>query len=250
MAEKFYLSNELLDAVDGDDVRATYNDMVELDIARGPFPEYQIVTNYARLVKVRGKEYTHEEMQDISRWSLVSEYKNDELVECWIVWPETPHRRVALSKMLKDVELQDPESVSESMEQMDVVTGALSQILIVALATRNHVARRTKNQGILNRHGIPHGRKEYVTMIFPPETGDSDGDGTGTVRPHLRRGHIRRQRYGPQLQFERKRWIEPVFVNAHPGAVSERRRYNMGAQSVAGPDAMSSDGTVVDYKTT
>ncbi len=37
--------------------------------------------------------------------------------------------------------------------------------------------------------------------------------GDGNKRPHLRRGHARRQRYGPGRTLIRDKWIEPVFVN-------------------------------------
>jgi len=44
--------------------------------------------------------------------------------------------------------------------------------------------------------------------------GAGEGHSGDGKRPHLRRGHARRQRYGPGRTLVEERWIEPVIVNA------------------------------------
>ena len=52
--------------------------------------------------------------------------------------------------------------------------------------------------------------------------GAAAGDAPGSVRPHWRRGHFRRIRFGEGLAESRLGWIRPVLVNAAEafGAVS------------------------------
>lgn len=54
-----------------------------------------------------------------------------------------------------------------------------------------------------------------------------EGEDGRRVRPHLRRGHVRRQHYGPGREFIRQVFIEPVFVNADEGWIAERTAYNV-----------------------
>jgi hypothetical protein len=112
------------------------------------------------------------------------------------------------------------------------------EYLIVLLATRNAVKEVQENK--LLKLGIGKTKKKQgsqasysrVTTITVPDDHelepDPDRPPTGrTVCAHLRRGHIRRQRYGPELAYIKVRWIEPVFVNADEDFVSQRKAYNL-----------------------
>lgn len=107
-------------------------------------------------------------------------------------------------------------------------------LLITLLATKNIL--KNTHHNTLAKHGVgckrPGSTKgfEYVTTIsVPPEMGDDEEHPplNGAKAPHLRRGHIRRQHYGPRNAFIKKVWIEPCFVNADPSFVSTRRAYNV-----------------------
>lgn len=113
---------------------------------------------------------------------------------------------------------------------------ALCDGLIVLLATKNAVKTTVHNK--LCRLGIGKkktiNRFDYVTTISLPGKMEDDAEhpATGAHKsPHLRRGHIRRQHYGPQLSFIKMIWIAPVFVNADPDFVSKRKRYNLGGHA-------------------
>jgi len=108
------------------------------------------------------------------------------------------------------------------------------QILIVLLATKN-----TKIEQILNKQlmrGKFNKSQEYRSK-FPitttisigkiVETYTQDGEDSRNVRPHLRRGHLRTQHYGPKNELTKKIFIQPVFVNASEGWIAERRAYNV-----------------------
>ena len=53
-------------------------------------------------------------------------------------------------------------------------------------------------------------------VIGPDSLGDGEGensrDGERGVAPHVRRGHLRSQAYGPQHSLRRPQWIQPTFV--------------------------------------
>jgi len=104
--------------------------------------------------------------------------------------------------------------------------------LVVLLATRNAVKTRTKDKllglGIGKRKVRNNHKPLYTTTITVPKISNGpQGQPTGrTVSPHLRRGHVRQQAWGPRYQFKREVWIEPVFVNADENYVSTRVAYN------------------------
>ena len=107
-------------------------------------------------------------------------------------------------------------------------------LLITLLATRNVQKdvreRKCLKLGIGKRPKDSERSYPRVTTISIPDhlEDDEDHPPTGrTVAPHLRRGHIRRQHYGPQMSFTKQVWIQPVFVNADESFVSTRKAYNL-----------------------
>jgi len=126
------------------------------------------------------------------------------------------------------------ELARKSLElRFDAVAHSLRKCLIVLLATRNAIKVRTKDKlaalGIGKRKLTSNQKPLYTTTITLPHlpVTDSKGEPTGrTVSPHLRRGHIRQQAWGPRRSFHKAIWIEPMFVNADPSYVSSRVAYN------------------------
>jgi hypothetical protein len=111
----------------------------------------------------------------------------------------------------------------------------IASILITLLATRNAVKETTRNKvarlGIGGKKPGSTKRYEYVTTITVPAATEMEDDAEhapGIKRAaHLRRGHIRRQHYGPRNQMVRLKFINPVFVNADADWVSTRAAYNV-----------------------
>jgi hypothetical protein len=114
---------------------------------------------------------------------------------------------------------------------MQFMSVFLIRLLVVALATKGaHKERKIDN---LVRMGIgkKDGRRHlYTTTITVAEVEKPEGVATATgrtMRAHLRRGHVRRQHYGPGNEFSKKIFIEPVFVNSDKEYVSLRDRYSV-----------------------
>lgn len=107
----------------------------------------------------------------------------------------------------------------------------ISSALIVLLATRNAVKETKRDKLAALGIGKASRRHEYVTTITLPKVLEEDGNEPKTEgkpkAPHLRRGHIRQQKYGPKFSLSRPIWIEPVFVNADKDWVDTRKRYNI-----------------------
>ena len=73
------------------------------------------------------------------------------------------------------------------------------------------------------RHGhpIPAGAVRVLSVARRHDPEGERGTPTGRhVAPHLRRGHWRRQHYGPRSELVRRMWISPVLVNADRGVLA------------------------------
>lgn len=139
---------------------------------------------------------------------------------------------------IKPFELTELNNGPDKFEQLVALHEQVRRFLIVMLATRN--VRKITNIDKLAKLGIGARRNKvkhrysHVTTISLPLSEEMEDDHehkpTGTTKaPHLRRGHVRRQHYGPKNAYIKRTWIEPVFVNADPAFVSSRRAYNVGA---------------------
>lgn len=105
-------------------------------------------------------------------------------------------------------------------------------VLLVLLATRNVIRETTVSKAA--RLGIGKNRYPYTTTLKLGAITETakDGAGVGAARrPHLRRGHIRRQHYGPGNEFVKRIWVQPVFVNATEGWIAPRTAYNVSKES-------------------
>lgn len=141
------------------------------------------------------------------------------------------HPRVLAFNTLSKFEIDLSATPKTDAEQVAGMVECASSVLIAMLATRNVVKVTKENK--LAKFGIgkknPAKRFAYTTTIsYPTEMDDHESVAPGAAKcPHLRRGHIRRQHYGPGREYIKKVWIDPVFVNADPDFVDQRRAYNI-----------------------
>jgi hypothetical protein len=88
--------------------------------------------------------------------------------------------------------------------------------LVVSLATRNIIKERHEPRKPINRlTGLAHKRGSGgYTLIRPPESHEIEGGHSGIkVRPHFRRGHIRKLDPDDRARWI---WVSPCFINGEP----------------------------------
>ena len=121
----------------------------------------------------------------------------------------------------------------QNIEKICKLSSFLNHTLFALLATKN--ASKTTEK--IKKHG-PKSRKrpreyDYITTIKIgkiTETQRGDGDGHSSVRPHLRRGHIRNQRVGKGLSEVKPIFIQPCFINADENWINnQRKEYRIAA---------------------
>lgn len=250
----FRLSPEIWKSANFDDVMDTFEDMGEMGIAISPFTQFAIEVKVKFAKGMTGAfEVIPKSIEDCTI-----------LVEYWMerqpdpLHPEAPKNilvtminddgRILASKINLASLFHNkafgkfgtmPKGAAEDLMHL---CHDLRAVLIVMLATRN-----TKQETIVNRNllaGKSNKKNEYrkgypytttISIGKITESEIKDGDDPRHVRPHLRRGHIRTQRYGPDRSFEKKIFIEPVFVNASEGWIAKRQAYNVSSK--AWPDS-------------
>jgi len=245
----FILDDAIWDSMSFDDVRSTIKDMQELDIAKPPCQYFDVMTK-ARAVDlieseaVQGDERLGDKfykMDVLFRYKFTDNFEIEE--NDMIIISSNTNKRSSFTDVLfsndgpychlKGKELYD--EFSSFRGWVTVMSAWVLAYLLVAMAAKNSI--RTTKENKLMKLGI--GKKKddkyrYTTTITIGKITETEGTGGGggwTVRPHLRRGHIREQRYGPNRQYSKKVFIQPVFVNASEDFINERKAYNVRVAS-------------------
>lgn len=198
-----------------EEIDASWEGMVELGIANPPLPLFDLeLSASAVFAPVEGSDPSI--AASIAKWTLRFRYDQGHQADAMI----SPRWRSIIYQDLGDG------FVTEVINLGD----ALYKILLVSLATRNVEKATTEHK--LYRMGIGKPRHRFTTVVrigaMAPSHTAPDAHGT-SKRPHLRRGHIRRQHHGPQGQLVKKIWIEPLFVNADKGEIAGRAAYKLVA---------------------
>jgi hypothetical protein len=251
--ENFFLSDDILRAFDPDEVCATIEAMSELGIDHTPFSSFCITFKeksalYCQFVRsTKNKEMWTIDLSSISStatWELCIR-NSDGSTKFGSAFLETIRRDGAHAENLTDhLKSYGPEvligehvlSTNELVSNLSAFAANMIRALIVGLATKVVRKNRVEEKpSKLEKLGIgkPRAKKNYAyttTLSLPVlTTTDESGASTGVVivRPHLRRGHVRLQHFGPKNQFSKKIFVEPVFVNGDENSVSLRDRYNV-----------------------
>jgi hypothetical protein len=123
---------------------------------------------------------------------------------------------------------------AEDEEFVRILLERVNTFLIVLLATKN-IEKTTKfhkdiSKGKLSKATKYRERYSYTTTLTIGKiTENYDGsEFTGVSRrPHLRRGHVRTQHYGPRNELTKKIFVPSVFVNGSEDIKSNRVAYNV-----------------------
>lgn len=112
----------------------------------------------------------------------------------------------------------------------------LYALLVVNLVSKGISQKTRENKlaklGIGKPGKRPYAFTTYISPAWRPYDGESDSD-RGPVRPHFRRGHVRKQHYGPGRELVRTVFIRPVWVNMELGEPAQRDHYKVGADRAA-----------------
>lgn len=237
--ELFIIAPQTLAALTPSEVDATIADLQTLGVCRMPYEKVDL-----QIAVMRGDEFKLPAGTDVSVLNEILEGKRYAVVvadrptciACRFVGATLDGKCDQILLELSPPKYR-PQVLTNRVHTNDTARTIqqLCKALIVLLATRNAV--KTTKENKLAKLGI--GKRKHkdsqrnyarITTITLPEELEHDEEHppTGrTVAAHLRRGHIRRQHYGPQRAFVKQVWIEPVFVNADKDFVSQRKAYNL-----------------------
>ena len=238
----FVFSRQIWDTFDFDTTLDTYEDMESLGIHQPPFDEFVIQTSAYDFTKMLARVF------DWSKKSTSSQFINDLLkddaelrkglnYDFYIHYELDFDDELIHTPFIKtNGKFYPIEAVfdhdEEGTDLVEALCSVLHQALIVFLATKNVVKKDVLNTPQSPSHKSREDSKHFsmtttlkigaITETFRSENGDHK-----SVRPHLRRGHIRTQRYGKNYSEEKKIFIQPVFVNADDGWIADRKNYQV-----------------------
>lgn len=239
-SQLFVFGVELLSAMEPEEVEATYKDMIELKINKPPFSEFTIQLPYGktfRRILLADSDLVVDEDLDVP-FRLVYKISNlndtQANINCTFMaaYKDRPWKFYNYIDGLmarKDLDIQARDILTKTCYH---VSAYYLSYLIVLLATRN--VERVMSHNRLAKFGRGKQDYEYVTTLKIgkiTEYEDRPANMTGlTVRPHLRRGHVRRQHYGPNMTYIKKIFVQPVFVNGYRPEDDKRKAYNVSME--------------------
>lgn len=225
----FAISDEIYKAVSLEEVRATFADMEELGIAKPPYPEFDVLTKSRNVFRPADGAPWKIEDERFQHSDVIFRFNGPKLIDALFDWNLGKGPLSLLDRHLLEG-INRAEFGRFIHNIMDHSEG-MYKLILVLLATRNVEKATATNKLAKMGIGKNKDRHWYTTTLkigrvteTVYEKGEAHG---GTVRPHLRRGHKRNQRWGPGFQFTRVIFIEPMFINADENFVSARTAYNV-----------------------
>jgi len=229
----FRIKKSVLDAADMDTIRATWNDMYQMGLYPDPFPMYSIEVNGSFVAQFSKQEFNTDpsviESSGIADTRWIFEYVSADAKGNYS-WDLT----CCYDGLWKRFSLA-PDYVSGSGDTNDYLAELskyMRSFFLTILVTKNIEKKEVENSLKSKKHQQREDAKYFsrtttINIGKITETFKSEGGGGGTVRPHLRRGHIRRQHYGKNNSEVKTIFIAPTFVSADAGWIDAQKKYNV-----------------------
>lgn len=217
----FVLQDDLIAAVSTEEMYETEKGLKEMGLWKQPFDALCIdmsATAYLRRLHSSEEMFRLARESGIERIRAIFQWKDNRSDQFMYVFTH-----------LKNGEHFDLKIQFEDDEDEQALASWMLSVLIVSLSVRNVVKNTTATGQNVSRRNATRCFLNYTTLLLPPASereNDPDHPATGgQVQPHMRRGHIRNQRHGPHSALTKRIWISPVFVNADPDYVQQRKQY-------------------------
>jgi hypothetical protein len=226
----FIIGKETIEAASVSEIEHTYADLKELNLHHLPYPRC--------VVRVPARAPVSDEwvMKRRSRPGWIDpyliKYRDGFMFDIPWGWFECRlYEPRGVDLYIEEKNVTDFEKEDGSKDWELKTCAKVEQLLVVLLATKNaHKITHVDKLACMGIGTKRHHRFAYTTTISVP-TDARDDEHLATPgkpkRAHLRRGHIRRQRFGPGFEFIKKIWIAPIFVNADEDFVDSRGAYNV-----------------------
>lgn len=221
----FELDERIFDCMAEDDIYKTFIDMKQMNIDSPPYSSFVIKLNF-KLLNVIFKTDINpgvvpNKIEAAYIWILCSDGRN--ITECSLGIK-------CRGEKIDWIAEQPPKEVTKEIYNLSLRAYAT---LIVLLATKNADKVTRVNSERASSHRVREQAKNFSTTttirigkITETMRGPSSGTGTKT-RPHLRRGHVRNQRYGENWSETKQIFIAPMFVNADENWIAEQKTYKV-----------------------
>src|SRR5215471_8283089 len=225
----FVIGLNVFNAVSVEEVDATVSALKELDLYRLPYENCHIKFPFTYVATCKHIRPGYEQYFDTALDGKVRWKEPD-------FWFLAKLESGEVSVMYEGSKLEWGKAhlaVSDDDKRPDICL-MIKDLLITLLATENAVKTTSKNK--LANLGIGKSRYVYTTTIsLPAGLSGNKSAGSGPAKcPHLRRGHIRRQRHGPANALIKRIWIAPMLIHADQEFTRTRTSYNvsMGKENV------------------
>lgn len=235
----FRLSRQVIEASGTrDQIKDIFADMKEAGIAQFPYNQFAIEITASAVAVFANKYSPRPEKGDYAGVDVES-IEGFELLDSIFVEFNVVENLRVFSTMTLIPKIGKPIVVNKKNEEkmgkyLDTFCAWLACFLIVLLATKN-IEKTTKFHKDISKgktSSATKHRERYAyttTLTIGRITENYDGsEFTGmSRRPHLRRGHVRTQHYGPRNEMTKKVFIPSVFVNGSEDLKSNRVAYNV-----------------------